>query len=240
MQVWSQTAASKKSDIQHKTDLFVEARTQFYEMLGLPTAATDIEVQAALAYKEAQLQLSWGINRWFAKREYNNAYRYMLRTGLDVAEANINYMTLLNQMATKVLAVPAERSQKSGLGYVYERGKEFVISGLNWFRSKILGTAEKPEEGIILKPDEFGTYKQQIDDFYQQQLLELTVLKDQIQQTPGIIQKASPFDDDTYVNMFQSLIDGRITALRDDYEQGLIAVLTEHGIKTPSKSTSGQ
>ena len=40
---------------------------------------------------------------------------------------------------------------------------------------------------------------------------------------------------------FQSLIDGRITALTNDYEQELIAVLTEHGLKVPpSKSAAAQ
>lgn len=226
--IWAATADRQKEVINRKAALAEDAKAKYYEMLGLAPTATEIEYQAALTAKQAEIEASWGVNRWLIGRRYNNAYQFMLRANFDVVNANAQYMTILNEIQTKAIAAPARQSESIGIEYGWNRFKGAAGDLYRW----MTGTTAEPEKGITLSAEQFSDFRKQLDHFYGRQVSDLMVMKDFIEKNKDEIKKASPFGDDTYITSFQSLIDGRVAALRDEYEAGVKAILKEHGIKT--------
>ncbi len=97
------------------------------------------------------------------------------------------------------------------------------------------GTSAEPEKGLTLSVHQFADFKNQVDHFYGRQISDLMAMRDFIVKDKDDIKKASPFSNDTYVIAFQSLIDGRVEALRDEYETNVKAILQEYGIKTAAQ-----
>ncbi len=228
MGVWTATAAQQKSAIDNKVVLFEQARTEFYHLLELPPTASTVEVESAIVRKQAEIETSWGINRQLISRRFNNAYRFVLRSAQDVVEANDRYMTTLANIQTKALAAPAERAESAGIKYGWERLKGAAGALFRW----MTGIKKEPKEGLTLSAGEFTQFKSQVDEFFGRQITDLRALKDFITENKDQIKSASPFNDQTYLTTFQNLLDGRIATLRDEYAEGVRALLKEYGFKT--------
>jgi hypothetical protein len=227
MAIWTLQAARQKEVLTTKTAFAEESKTNFYKMLGLDANATVTEVQAALTAKQAQIESAWNGTRWLATRRYNNAYELFLRSQQDVVTSNLKYLELLNRAAIKALSAPAARSQKAGVAWGWDVVKGGFGDAYRWMR----GIKQAPAGSVTLSAEDFGKFRGQVDEFYGRQVTDLNALKKVFEDNAEQIKKASPFEDTSYLKTLSSLIDGRVTTLREEYAQGIRTLLTEHGIK---------
>jgi hypothetical protein len=233
MENWQKQSESYKTDINDKESSLVEARAEFYDMLGLDQNPTLNEVRAALTRKQAQIEQLWGITQGVVARRYNISYHRMMRSAINTIDSNVQYMQFLNKVLVDTLAAPAKRSEErlgKGIISMMQQLGENVLSYFPQAVQTALG--RKATKGVAAEAiTSFTEFSNELSEFQGRQAAELQALKDFAVKNADLIKNTSPFTDTTYLEAFQSMIDGRIKTLRIEYEQGVNALLKKHGIK---------
>ena len=213
----AQADAFKQQNVDVKTKIADQARNNLYTFLGLKPDARAVELEAAYAKKQAELDKSLFLHRWLMKRKIINAHRFMLDTRRDFLIASIEHNQLIFQITLKIMGEIAD-ADSTDLGRMFSKFRGDYGKLWSFF------TGEKQGDQELTKK-QFDQLGSAITDMYKNQVADLMALERLISEGPEIINKASPFGDNTLIDAFRDVLNKRVENLNEEFVTNANALL---------------
>lgn len=210
--------------VEWKENTANQARHDLYNTLGLEDNARAAEVEAAFKLKEAELDKSLFLNRWLGKRRLTNAYRFMLETRQDAIRAKIEYNQVLAQIMIKVVGKIADDKASP-----IRQALSTIAAPFGTIWSYFTGEKQVSEK---MTPDQVSRAAQDLIAMYKGQVADLMALEKEMSNRSELINKASPFGDNTVTEVFRDILNNRIDDLYQDYQRNVNEVLKAQGVKS--------
>ena len=213
-------AEKVKEGVDQKIAWANKAQEELYAQLGLEPNARAAAVEAGFKQKEEALKGRLFLNRWLTKKNLTRDYRRMLKCHIEARRAQIEYNSVLVDIATKIMADVARENT----------GILDGIWNLIWGAKE--GTQEKPTADKLIQ-----TASDTID-VYRRQVADLIALEAMIEKEAEDIGKADPFGKgNTLIDAFRDQFNSRVSNLETSYVDNVNLLLESQGKKTLSLPT---
>ena len=213
-------AEKVKEGVDQKIAWATKAQEELYAQLGIEPNARATAVEAGFKQKEEALKGRLFLNRWLTKKNLTRDYRRMLKCHIEARRAQIEYNSVLVDIATKIMADVARENT----------GILDGIWNLIWGAKE--GTQEKPTADKLIQ-----TARDTID-VYRRQVADLIALESMIEKEAGDIGKADPFGKgNTLIDAFRDQFNSRVKDLEISYVDNVNLLLESQGKKTLSLPT---
>ncbi len=213
-------AEKVKEGVDQKIAWATKAQEELYAQLGIEPNARATAVEAGFKQKEEALKGRLFLNRWLTKKNLTRDYRRMLKCHIEARRAQIEYNSVLVDIATKIMADVA-------------RENTGILDGIwNFIWGTKQGTEEKPTADKLIQ-----TARDTID-VYRRQVADLIALESMIEKQAGDISKADPFGKgNTLIDAFRDQFNSRVNDLEVSYVDNVNLLLESQGKKTLSLPT---